>query len=163
MIYMGNLDSWRGSTDPVSWAGEKHSYTHRSRSRVLYRKYWILDTVTSIKDGYINTNLYCKLTYKRQYLHRTSDHPKHVKKSIPYGVGIRMKRICSDENDYQNHAEKLIGYLTRRGYKGYDVKNSYIKWKTLIEKKSSNTETNLNRKNRNEYPWLPHIRSIYLT
>ena len=53
-----------------------------------------LDTVTSVKDGYIKTNLYCKPTDTHQYLHRTSDHPKTVKRSIPYGVGIRMKIGC---------------------------------------------------------------------
>ena len=90
-----------------------------------------LDTVTSIKDGYIKTNLYCKPTDTHQYLHRTSHHPKTVKKSIPYGVGIRMKRICSDENDYQNHAEKLTGYLTHRGYRGYDVKKQLHKVENL--------------------------------
>ena len=110
------------------------------------------DTVTSIKDGYIKTNFYCKPMDTHQYLHRTSDHPQTVKKSIPYGVGIRMKRICSNENDYQNHAEKLTGYLTRRGYRGYEKKNnSYIKLKTLTEKNSSN-------KDMFKWKWLPESR-----
>ena len=42
-----------------------------------------------------------------------------------------MKRICSDENDYQNHTEKLTGYLTRRGYRGYDVKKQLHKVENL--------------------------------
>ena len=90
-----------------------------------------LDTVTSIKDEYIKTNIDCKPTDTHQYLHRTSDYPKTVKRSIPYDVGIRMKRICSDGNDYQNHAEMLTGYLTRRGYRGYDVKKQLHKVENL--------------------------------
>ena len=100
-----------------------------------------------------------KPTDTHQYLHRTSDHPKTVKKSIPYGVGTRMKM-------------KMTTRITRKSSQGtcpvgdtgdMMLKNSYIKLKTLTEKNSSNTETNLNRKSRNEYFWLSHIRIIYLT
>ncbi|XP_063406271.1 uncharacterized protein LOC134690225 [Mytilus trossulus] len=39
-----------------------------------------LDTTTSIKDGVISTDLYCKPTDKHQYLSPQSCHPKHYKK-----------------------------------------------------------------------------------
>jgi len=39
-----------------------------------------------------------------------------VKKSIPYGLGILLKRICTDEKDYWKHHQQLKQNLRRRGY-----------------------------------------------
>ena len=44
-----------------------------------------LDTVISIVDGSIKTSFFCKPTDTHQYFHRTSDHPKTVKKIDPVG------------------------------------------------------------------------------
>ena len=32
-----------------------------------------------------------------QYLHFTSSHPNHTKRSIVYSQGLRVKRICSEK------------------------------------------------------------------
>ena len=42
-----------------------------------------LDVNIQLHDGKIETDLYCKLTDKHQYLLRYSSHPYHTKKSIP--------------------------------------------------------------------------------
>ena len=38
-----------------------------------------------------------KLTDRNQYLHYTSSHPEHTKKSVVYSQVIRLSRICSEE------------------------------------------------------------------
>ena len=68
------------------------------------------------ESGYISTNLYSKPTDARTYLHYTSDHPPCVKRAIPKGLGMRVKRICSKQTDYQHHRDRLIGRLRDRGY-----------------------------------------------
>ena len=47
------------------------------------------------------SSLYTKLTDAHQYLHAASCHRAEYKNSIAYGQAIRLKRICSDENDLQ--------------------------------------------------------------
>ena len=39
-----------------------------------------------------------------------------MKKAIPYGLGLRIKRICSKEEDYKRRRKELKGRLRRRGY-----------------------------------------------
>ena len=54
------------------------------------------DVVISIKDGSIETDLYTKPTDKHQYLLISSCHPQHTKRSIPYSLELRLRRICSN-------------------------------------------------------------------
>ena len=65
------------------------SYDFESRSTSF------LDTVITIKNGLIITDLYRKPTDKVQYLLPTSCHPKHIFKNIPYSLALRLVRICS--------------------------------------------------------------------
>ena len=51
-----------------------------------------------------------------QYLHINSCHPKHCKTAIPYGQALRLRKICSEEENIQKRAEELKGYLLKRGY-----------------------------------------------
>ena len=56
-----------------------------------------LDVMVNIKEGNLNTTIYANETDKHMYLHAKSDHPTTVKNAIPYGLGIRARRICSGE------------------------------------------------------------------
>ena len=68
------------------------------------------------ESDHISTSLFCKPTDARAYLHFTSDHPSCTKRAIPKGLGIRLKRICSNQSDYQRLRGKLIKRLVERGY-----------------------------------------------
>lgn len=54
------------------------------------------------KDAHniIKTKLFEKETNAYQYLHRKSNHPRHTKEKIAYGLALRAKRICSLDTDY---------------------------------------------------------------
>jgi hypothetical protein len=39
-----------------------------------------------------------------------------VKKSIPYGLGVGVKRICDDKEEYEKERSKIKERLTQRGY-----------------------------------------------
>jgi len=76
-----------------------------------------LDTLVKVDGhGVVTTDLYTKPTDKHMYVNCKSDHPNNVKKAIPYGLGIRLKRICSKEEDYTRHRQQLKKHLRKRGY-----------------------------------------------
>ena len=50
------------------------------------------------------------------YLHMCSSHPESTKKAIPYGLGVRIKRICSSNDNYLLHRKDFKSYLQDRGY-----------------------------------------------
>ena len=58
-----------------------------------------LDVSCSIKEGKIQTDLYRKKTDRNTYLLPSSCHPKQIFKSIPFSLGLRIVRTCSNKED----------------------------------------------------------------
>ena len=75
-----------------------------------------LDVMVSVKDGFIQTDLYTKPTDKHQYLLISSCHPHHTKRSIPCSLALRLRRICSNHDSYIQRTNELVDYLANRGY-----------------------------------------------
>ena len=72
------------------------------------------------------TDLYCKPTDKHQYLLHSSSHSYHTKKSIPYSLALRLRRISSKDGFFT----ELERYLTKRGYKNNFVKSQISRAKS---------------------------------
>ena len=72
-------------------------------------------TTIQLENGKIKTDLYCKPTDKHQYLLHSSSHPYHTKKSIPYSLALRLRRICSKDDYFDNRSTELQQYLTIKG------------------------------------------------
>ena len=72
--------------------------------------------MVSVKDGSIETEYYTKPTDKHQYLLVSSYHPQHTKHSIPFGLALRLRRSCSNPDNYKLRTNELIDYLANRGY-----------------------------------------------
>ena len=69
------------------------------------------------------TNLYMKPTDTHQYLHRDSCHPSHCKRGIPNSQASRIRRICSEREDYLRRTQELKGFLINRGYNEDEIQN----------------------------------------
>ena len=70
-----------------------------------------LDLKVKLNEGKISTDLYIKSTDRHQYLHFTSSHPNHTKRSIVHSQGLRVKRICSEKEDFLKYMREI-----KRGY-----------------------------------------------
>ena len=75
-----------------------------------------LDIKVKLNEGKISTDLYIKSTDRHQYLHFTSSHPNHTKRSIVYSQGLRVKRICSENEDFLRHIREMKLWFLKRGY-----------------------------------------------
>ena len=62
------------------------------------------------------TVLHIKVTDHHQYLHYTSSHPHHTKRSIVYSQALRVSRICSFEEDFKRHRNQMKLWFLNRGY-----------------------------------------------
>ena len=95
--------------------------------------------MVSVKDGFID--LYTKLTDKHQYLLISSCQPQHTKRTIPYSLAFRLRRICSNHGNYILRANEIIDHLnTSRGYDETFLK-SQIQWASDIPR----TDTRKNK------------------
>ena len=123
-----------------------------------------LDVNIQLHNGKIETDLYCKPTDKDQYLLYSSSHPIHTKKSIPYSLALRLRRICSKEDSFNIRATELELYLTKRGYKNRFVKSQIARAK-LIPRNGALNEHNHDTPKPTRVPFivtynpaLPNIR-----
>ena len=75
-------------------------YLNGSHHSIKFTAEWSNDRINFldvqvIREGKgLVTDLYSKPTDTHQLLHRTSCHPNHTKKGIPYSQALRMPRIC---------------------------------------------------------------------
>ena len=69
-----------------------------------------------LNETTLETMLYSKPTDAPMYLNTSSNHPKHVIKNIPKGQFIRIRRICSNLDEYKRNCTILSEFLVKRGY-----------------------------------------------
>ena len=74
-----------------------------------------LDLDVRLSGAELTTNLRIKPTDRYQYLHFTSVHPNHTKRSIVYSQALRVSRICSRECDFCKHISEMNTWFLRRG------------------------------------------------
>ena len=88
----------------------------------------LLDTLIYIDEKkQLQTTLYMKPTDTHNYLHFKSYHPKHLNESLPYSQALRLRRICSDNNELSKHNHKLKQQFIARGYSQTLVDNQIKK------------------------------------
>ena len=106
-----------------------------------------LGVMVSVKDGSIETDLDIKPTDKHQYLIDWSCHPQHTKRAIPFSLALRLRRICSNPDNYKLRTNELIDYLANRGYDKTFLKtqiqraSDIIRTDALTNKPKTQTET----------------------
>ena len=75
-----------------------------------------LDIKLSINGSGIQTSVYYEETDTHSYLHHASFHPQQCKQAIPYSQFLRLRQICSNDNDFNNKAEEIRSFFSKRGY-----------------------------------------------
>ena len=85
---------------------------------------------TSIKFEFKYSTLYKKPTDRQNYLHSKSEHPYSLKKSIAYSQALRIKRICSTQNEFEKHSSNLLQQLKKKAYHHDTLKEQIEKART---------------------------------
>ena len=67
-----------------------------------------LDLNVALNNGRLESNVHVKLTDRHQYLHYSSSHPEHTKRSIVFSQTLRVSSICSREKDFQDHCLQIM-------------------------------------------------------
>ena len=103
----------------------KFTMTHTSNSRETIdtrcscqplESITFLDTTCKIENGKIVFDLYKKPTDRNMYLLPSSCHPLQHHKNVPYGLAMRINRICSVPGSREIRFLELQEWLDNRGY-----------------------------------------------
>ena len=124
-----------------------------------------MDLLITIIDGKLETTVYSKPTDGHLYLHHNSCHPKGTKIGVQKGVALRLRRICTSDEEFAKKSKEYQAYLVSRGHDPEDVIENFEKVKTISRsdaRKKKNEETG-EKKHRffTEYnPASPNISEI---
>ena len=129
-----------------------------------------LDVSVRKVSNHLVTDLYVKPTDTHQYLHASSCHVYHSKKSIPYSQALRFNRICSENVYFDKRCNELEVWLKSRGYSDKMVRSQILKArkfsrKELLEKeqpKNNNNKVVLNVTYHPRFLILSTLLGIYI-
>ena len=130
---------WTGTRDPLMKFKQQINEVHPSIKfdfNFSNKEINFLDTVVcKTQSGKLETKLYRKESDRQAYLHRKSEHPESLKRSIPFSQALRLSRICSTNNEFQDSCDKLRNKLIERGYTQQEINEGIERTKTLDRKK----------------------------
>ena len=76
-----------------------------------------LDLEVILSNGKLITTLYSKPTDCHEWFHYGSCHPEHTKRSVVYSSHVlEIKRVCTQEIDFNEHSLNLRPWFLKRGY-----------------------------------------------
>ena len=72
----------------------------------------MLDTTLKVEGTKITSTLFTKSTDSHSYLLFDSSHPHSCKTSIPFSQFLRLRRICSDDKDFESKSKWLSKFFS---------------------------------------------------
>ena len=137
LLYLRFIDdifmTWtKSEKDLIEFLNELNTkYTSiKFEFKYLRQQIEFLDTLVYMdNNNKLQTTLYKKPTDRQNYLH--SEHPYSLKKSIGYSQALRIKRICSTQNEFEKHSSNLLQQLKNKGYHHDTLKEQIEKARVL--------------------------------
>ena len=86
------------------------------------------------ENNNIQTTFYHKPTDQQAFLHAKSEHPRSLKRSIPYSQALKLKTVCSKSTEFDKNCAIIKQKFLDRQYKE-EVLDEKIKKVDRIERK----------------------------
>ena len=112
-----------------------------------------LDIAIQIEGDHFKTSIHYKPTDTHSYLLFHSNHPPACKRSIPFSQFLRLRRLCSDDDDFHAKALEMKSFFLSRDYPSSLIDNA------LLRASNVNRDTLLHRDSRSSN----HRISLVLT
>ena len=113
MIWTHGLDELQKFITYLNSIHPKIKFTHEHSEHSID----FLDTTVKIDSARkLYTTLFEKPTDTHLYLHHTSAHHRPCHTKGPFGQFLRIRRICTKNEDFISHGLEMIQHYVKRGY-----------------------------------------------
>ena len=103
----------------------------------------------SINGNRLTTSVFYKPTDSHSYLLYSSSHPNHTKQSIPFSQFLCLRRLCSEDEDFQSNSLEMREFFVQRGYPTSLLDTAFSKASQIPRSETlSNSVTNVTDHNR---------------
>ena len=137
-VYKRYIDDGIGATalseatllDFISFINDFHptiKFTHTISSNTVT----FLDLDLTLNNGQISTTVHYKPTDSHSYLDYRSSHTPSTRDSIPYSQFLRLRRLCSDEDDFHSKAAEMSSFFEERHYPSKVIVNALDKVRNI--------------------------------
>ncbi len=75
-----------------------------------------LDILISINGNRLVTSVFYKPTDSHSYPLYSSSHPNHTKRSIPFSQFLRLRHLCSEDEDFHTKSLEMRDFFVQHGY-----------------------------------------------
>ena len=125
-----------------------------------------LDTLITLTDSGLTSDLYSKPTDSHHYLSPSSNHPKHIFYSIVYSGALRLRRICSSDELFQTRLKEFLSYLLSSGYSSSFIKPIFQKVASFDRLSLLNPSRHQTQSHRTTFvstfhPRMPNIQQLH--
>src|SRR3984885_9104393 len=105
-----------------------------------------LDTLVKVSTNNLQTSIYYKPTDSHSYLLYTSNHPRSTKDAIPYSQFLRLRRICSDDQDFRAQCATMRQFMLGKLYPETVVDRALQKVQTITRDQALTQSVKQNNK-----------------
>ena len=106
-------------------------------------------------------DVFSKATDAHLYLLPSSNHPPDTTLNIPYGVGLRLRRICSDNTRFEGRLQEYGTYFLNHGYQEEHIRKEFAKVRGIQREKALSTSI---RSHKDRVPfimkWDPRLPNL---
>lgn len=130
MIWTGTRDEFCSLIDILNHNDIGLDFTYEIHQDTLP----FLDVlVTKSPQGEISTTTYRKPTATNSLLHWQSSYPMALKRGIPFGQFLRLRRNCTDQTLFIQQAHELGDRFLEKGYPMTVLRTAYFELSTQID------------------------------
>jgi hypothetical protein len=113
---------------------------------VVAKEVDMLDVTLKVTGVKIESTLFCKPTNTHAYLRYDSSHPTSCKDNIPFSQYLRIRRICSNIDEYNTQSAMITAHFVKQGYprpmlEKHRSKAKQLDRKVLLQKVSKKVKT----------------------
>ena len=83
---------------------------------IFFNSLAFLDIKLSANDNGLSTSVHYKPTDSHNYVLNSSSHPQQVKNASPFSQFLRLRRLCSEDSDFNNKCEEMCQFFKKRAY-----------------------------------------------
>ncbi len=94
------------------------------------------------------TSVFYKPTDSHSHLLYSSSHPNHTKRSIPFSQFLRLRRLCSEDEDFHTKSLEMTDFFVQRGYPTSVLETAFSKASQIPRSETlTNPVTNVTENN----------------
>jgi hypothetical protein len=86
-----------------------------------------LDIQLNLSNGHLSSTVFSKETSTHAFVHFDSSHPVATKHGVPYSEFLRLRRLCSEEEEFHTRCAEWMVFFQNRGYPQPIIRQAYAK------------------------------------